>query len=50
MILSLVAAGIAVAALVLWLLDVIGPPSAVVAGATALLTILAAGRLRKGTA
>lgn len=39
-----VALGIAGAALALWAFDVIGPPSGIVAGAAAILVLLAAGR------
>jgi hypothetical protein len=41
------ALGVAVAALALWFLDVIGPPAGIIGGATAIIVLLGAGRYRK---
>jgi hypothetical protein len=41
------ALGVAIAALLLWSLNVIGPPAGIMGGATAIIIMLGAGRYRK---
>lgn len=41
------ALGVAVAALTLWFLHVIGPPAGIIGGATAVIVMMGAGRYRK---
>ena len=43
------ALGVAIVALLLWLLNVIGPPAGIIGGATAIVILLGAGRYRKKT-